>query len=200
MPKMDGLKMIEQAKKMGADCKFVILSGYSDFEYARTGILLDVKDYLLKPINVSMLKEMLEKVSDMVREEQTTLGDNEELLTEEQHSPAVQGMINALNKSLCMPYDLEYFAQEYHMTPEYLSNLFAKETKCSFSNYKKNLRMEKAKELLLTTDMKVSEIACLVGYPDQKYFSKVFKEYTGESAKQYILGHFFEDNVIKERK
>lgn len=47
--------------------------------------------------------------------------------------------------------------------------------------------MEKAKELLTGTDMKIYEVACAVGYPDQKYFSKVFKEYAGVSAKQFAL-------------
>ena len=72
-------------------------------------------------------------------------------------------------------------------SPEYLSNLFAKETGMTFSNYLKKVRIEKAKELILTTDMKIYEVACSVGYPDQKYFSKVFKEYTGVSAKQYAI-------------
>ena len=47
--------------------------------------------------------------------------------------------------------------------------------------------VEKAKELLTGTDMKIYEVACAVGYPDQKYFSKVFKEYVGVSAKQFAL-------------
>ncbi|MDE7015859.1 MAG: response regulator, partial [Kineothrix sp.] len=38
MPKINGLEMIEKIKEMGIHCVFVILSGYSDFEYARTGI------------------------------------------------------------------------------------------------------------------------------------------------------------------
>lgn len=73
------------------------------------------------------------------------------------------------------------------MTPEYLGNLFAKETGITFSNYLRQVRMEKAKELLTGTDMKIYEVACAVGYPDQKYFSKVFKEYVGVSAKQFAL-------------
>ena len=48
-------------------------------------------------------------------------------------------------------------------------------------------RIEKAKDLILNTDMKIYEVACSVGYPDQKYFSKVFKEYTGVSAKQFAV-------------
>ena len=55
------------------------------------------------------------------------------------------------------------------------------------AKYLRQVRIERAKELLRTTDMKIYEVACAVGYPDQKYFSKVFREYTNISAKQYAM-------------
>lgn len=184
MPRMDGLKMIEQAKAIGTECVYVILSGYSEFEYARKGIQLGVRDYLLKPVTITLVKELLAKLADN--------GEEPEKKEEEgkRYSQAVQGMVDALEKNCGMNLSLESFAEKYHMTPEYISNLFAKEVGSSFSNYKKQIRMEKAKQLLLTTDMKVYEVACAVGYPDQKYFSRVFKEYTGVSAKQYTLNYY----------
>lgn len=179
MPKMDGLKMIEQAREMGADCSFVILSGYTEFEYARKGIQLGVQEYLLKPVTISAVKDLLMKLSE---------GGSGELKTETQsYSPMVQEMIMAVEKNYGMALNLNSFAEKFHLTPEYISNMFAKETGISFSNYRKKVRMEKAKELLLNTDMKIYEVACAVGYPDQKYFSKVFKEYAGVSAKQFAL-------------
>ena len=45
--------------------------------------------------------------------------------------------------------------------------------------------MGKAKELFKKGDMKIYEVAVAVGYPDQKYFSRVFHEYTGRSARDY---------------
>ncbi|MFT4007844.1 MAG: helix-turn-helix transcriptional regulator, partial [Lacrimispora sp.] len=69
--------------------------------------------------------------------------------------------------------------------------LFAKETGMTFSNYLKKMRLEQAMELILNSDMKIYEIACAVGYPDQKYFSRVFKEYTGVSAKQFAIDNSF---------
>lgn len=96
-------------------------------------------------------------------------------------------MINVIEESYGMKLQLDVIAEKFHMTPEYLGNLFAKETGITFSNYLRQVRMEKAKELLTGTDMKIYEVACAVGYPDQKYFSKVFKEYVGVSAKQFAL-------------
>ncbi|NBI90648.1 response regulator [Lachnospiraceae bacterium] len=180
MPKINGLEMIEKIKEMGIHCVFVILSGYSDFEYARTGIRLGVKEYLLKPATISDVKELLKKLVDQEekRAEDTRM---------QEYSVAVKEMVSVIEENYGMRLGLDSFADKFRLTPEYLSNLFAKETGMTFSNYLKKIRMEKAKELILNTDMKIYEVACSVGYPDQKYFSKVFKEYTGVSAKQYAI-------------
>lgn len=195
MPKMDGLKMIEQARALGAKCEYVILSGYSEFEYARKGLKLGVKDYLLKPVTIDLVKELLAKLTgDEAEKEEDRDKDQDK-----KYSRIVQGMLDEADKNYGMSLGLESFAEKYHMTPEYISNLFAREVGISFSNYKKKVRIEKAEMLLLTTNMKVYEVACAVGYPDQKYFSKVFKEYTGVSAKQFPLKYYLEGNEIKSR-
>ena len=50
MPDMDGLEMLDKAKQEGIKLKAIVLSAYSEFEYARTAIKLGVTEYLLKPI------------------------------------------------------------------------------------------------------------------------------------------------------
>lgn len=79
----------------------------------------------------------------------------------------------------------EEIAVRLHITPEYLSVLFYKEVGQSFTAYFKNYRINKAKELLTHTDLKIYEIAEKVGYPDPKYFCRVFKEVTGVPASEY---------------
>ncbi|MCI9659030.1 MAG: response regulator [Lachnospiraceae bacterium] len=180
MPKMDGLEMIEKVQAMGIECVFAILSGYADFEYARQGLRLGVKEYLLKPATISDVKELLRKLSEEGKE-------REEDGQTAEYSPAVKEMVSVIEENYGMRLGLDGFSDRFRLTPEYLSNLFAKETGMTFSNYLKKVRIEKAKELILNTDMKIYEVAYSVGYPDQKYFSKVFKEYTGVSAKQYAM-------------
>lgn len=182
MPKFNGLEMIEKAQEMGIDCEFVILSGYAEFDYAQQGIHLGIKDYLLKPATISNVKELLTKLmrENMEEEKKDSWSVS--------YSTVVKDMVTTIEENYGMRLGLDIFAEKYRFTPEYLSNLFAKETGISFSNYLKRIRIEKAKELILNTDMKIYEIACSVGYPDPKYFSKVFKEYAGVSAKQYAIG------------
>lgn len=59
MPVMNGIQMIEQLKSRSFSGRFVILSGYNDFEYARTAIRLGVDDYLTKPVTVKQIREVL---------------------------------------------------------------------------------------------------------------------------------------------
>lgn len=184
MPKIDGLKMIEEIQTLGLHPEFIVLSGYAEFEYARTAIRLGVKEYLLKPISVDILTETLKRSEKALSQET----DGEQQCPEnENYSAAVADMVQTIRRDYGKRLYLDMFSEKYKMTPEYLSTLFTKETQMTFSNYVKKVRIERAKELLDTTDLKIYEIACRVGYPEQKYFSKVFKESVGVSAKQYVV-------------
>ncbi|CAM3291616.1 response regulator [Brevibacillus invocatus] len=72
-----------------------------------------------------------------------------------------------------------------HISPGYFSSLFKKETNMTFVTYLQSLRMEKAQELLRTTDLKTFEIAERVGFTDSNYFSFCFRKHVGISAKAY---------------
>ena len=186
MPKLNGLEMIERIQDLGISCTFVILSGYANFEYAQQGLRLGVKDYLLKPVTVSDVRALLEKLAGDTAEEAAPQADEG---AQDEYSPAIQKMVQAIHTSYGSHLSLDAFASQFHLTTGYLSNLFVKETGATFSSYVRRVRMEKAKEMLLGTDRKVYEIACAVGYPDQKYFSKVFREYTGTTPKQFAIEH-----------
>ncbi|SHF40706.1 two-component system, response regulator YesN [Caldanaerobius fijiensis DSM 17918] len=72
-----------------------------------------------------------------------------------------------------------------HISPTYFSFIFKKETKTTYMNYLLKIRMEAAKELLRTTNMKVFEVAEKVGYTEPNYFSYSFKKYVGISPTEY---------------
>ncbi len=93
----------------------------------------------------------------------------------------MQGLIKEYYRSIT----LEEIGSKLNVTPEYLGTLFHKEVGVSFSNYMKKYRINKAKELLCGTEMKLYQIAEEVGYTDSKYFSKVFKEITGQLPTEY---------------
>jgi len=84
------------------------------------------------------------------------------------------------------PIVLKDVADLVHLSPEYLSSLFKKETGMNFKDYLIQVRIDKAKVLLKARPhLSISEICSAVGYPDQAYFSKMFKRVVGLSPSQY---------------
>lgn len=67
MPKVTGLELIKQIKDIDDQVKFIILSGYDDFSYARTAMKYGVENYILKPINEEELEETLVKMINTIK-------------------------------------------------------------------------------------------------------------------------------------
>lgn len=82
---------------------------------------------------------------------------------------------------------LDIIAGYSKVSPTYLSRIFAQEKGKGVQEYLTDLRLQKAKMLLLETNDKVYEIAVKVGYPDAIYFNKVFKKHTGKTPMEYRL-------------
>ncbi|MFM9277822.1 response regulator [Paenibacillus jiagnxiensis] len=76
-------------------------------------------------------------------------------------------------------------AAHVHLNPSYFSNLFKKETGESVTGYIQNLRVQKAKILLKSTDMKIFEIAQAIGFNDSNYFTHMFNRIAGLPPKEY---------------
>lgn len=182
MPRMSGLELIGHFRELrrNKDCYFIILSGHADFAYAQEAVRQGAFRYLLKPTTVGDIKDVLEALEAKVEED-----SRRNVVEEPSYSDAVQYVVNRIQGGYADALRLESIADELHLSVPYLSSLFSEETGSTFSEYLKKVRMEQAIAMLQEQNMKIYEISCAVGYPDQKYFSKVFKEYTGVSPKAY---------------
>lgn len=81
----------------------------------------------------------------------------------------------------------ETVAKEVGISPVYLSSIYKEVTGTTFSKYLQTIRMQKAGELLLNSNIPTSKIATLSGYSDESYFRKKFKNYYGMTVKEYRL-------------
>lgn len=72
MPLMNGLELTKKAKQLLPKIKVIIVSGYDEFEYARTAIELNAHAFLLKPINVEKMREQLAKLANICSSEQNS--------------------------------------------------------------------------------------------------------------------------------
>lgn len=80
---------------------------------------------------------------------------------------------------------MQDLSDEFHFHPNYFNNLIKKSSGMTYSAYLIQLRINRAKHLLETTDFSVDEVAWLVGYHNKGFFYKRFAEDTGMSPKQY---------------
>lgn len=91
-------------------------------------------------------------------------------------------------------FSMNQAAAMVNLSPGYFSTLFRQETGVSFVEHLTGIRLEKAKALLMCTNMRSSEIAYEVGYKDAHYFSYIFKKVCGCTPKEY-RARKGEDNV-----
>ncbi|MBO9605058.1 MAG: response regulator [Paenibacillaceae bacterium] len=92
-----------------------------------------------------------------------------------------------VEEHLAEPILLSAFAEANYVTSEYLSFLFKKEEGVNFNQYLKEVRVRQAAKLFRENyTLKIYEAAGKVGYQDAKHFSKVFKEVTGFTPKEFV--------------
>lgn len=76
-------------------------------------------------------------------------------------------------------------ANQVYLNPDYLNRIFKKETNMSITEYLQQKRFRVAGELLIKTDMPISNIAVKIGYTNFSHFAKMFKKYSGMNPMEY---------------
>ena len=184
MPQMNGLELAKLVRDQAPKCHIVFLTGYDDFDYARTAIKLGADDYLLKPFSKDDVEEMLAKVQTKLDKERKK-AQIQNLVDQGQRSELEEAIHARLADS---ELSLKSLASQLGFSPSYLSVLIKKELGLPFQDYLIQERMKKAKLLLLTTDLKIYEIAEQVGFEDMNYFSQRFKQVIGLTPRQFKKG------------
>lgn len=97
---------------------------------------------------------------------------------------ATQGYEYIMNKYSDPDLSLKSVSDQLHISSSYFGAVFKKVWKDSFTNILIKRRMQKAHELVTTTNLKILQIAAETGYTDQHYFSYCFKKYHGKSVSE----------------
>ncbi|WP_195575133.1 response regulator transcription factor [Paenibacillus sp. 1001270B_150601_E10] len=183
-----GYDAIHKLNELHLPTKYIFVSGYGEFEYAREAIRCGAKEYLLKPVDRVKLQTIVEKiiVEDLH-------GSLEGMRHENLDTDPVLGVrydcLSKLTNRIMMMVKMEYaqnislklVAERFRMNGTYLGQLFLKETKMKFSEYVMAYRMLRAQERIQSTDEKIASIAHSVGYSNLNYFYTHFHSYFGKS-------------------
>jgi two-component system, response regulator YesN len=170
---MDGLTFVSKVRQVSKDVPVIILSGHSDFEYARTAMRYGVTDYLLKPINRIELSETISRLFKADQEEKIDT------------SKQFQKILQYIDDQLSHEITLKHIADYVYLNPQYVGQLFKSELNKTFTDYITEERLKRAKQLLTSTNLKVYEVAQLSGYKSPKHFMTVFKQETGMTPVHY---------------
>ena len=194
MPGMSGLEMIRQLREENVKTEYVIITGYSDFQYAKEGIDLGVVGYILKPITYEDIDQILTKVrsrrtgreADAILEGRISLA-NVRGLEKQCSNLLVRRAIRYVDEHLNVPCRLAQTARDLMISPEHLSRSFHEETGMTFTDYVRLVKLDYAMVLLRKTSMKVQEISWMIGMENDKYFHNVFKETVGMTPRRYRM-------------
>lgn len=179
MPLMNGLELIRTARENGLMCRFVILSGYDEFEFARQAMQYGVRYYLLKPFDEEELSEVLVNIREEFEINEPSAA-----------APTVRSGncdIDKILSFLTVHYrrrdlSLKWVAANLvYKNKDYLGKLFKKCTGTTFHCYLTRLRIEQAAKLLRKQpDTPVVTLAERVGYlANGEYFCTQFKSIMG---------------------
>ncbi len=140
--------------------------------------------YQALQMSVNIVKKHIEEIVGSVQEVYQQLSD--ELENEAAISPIVRRAKQFIMENYTDPsLTLERVASHLHVSPVYLSRMIKQELGVSFVRFVTNMRIQKSIELLNQTDLPIVEIAEMVGYDTQHYFSTAFKKVIGVSPIKY---------------
>ncbi|WP_246553509.1 helix-turn-helix transcriptional regulator [Paenibacillus tritici] len=187
-----GMRLCEQIRQ-GTSVPIILLGGSGDFELARQALLYNVSDYLTDPVDPAELGRSLETVrrgfAPADRPAAAQRDYAEPAIQNEKEPPSPCPIVSTIKQyveeQLHHNITLKRISDSLNFNCAYLGQKFKQQENMSFNEYLLRQRMEKAKLLLETTDMKIYEIADAVGYTEIDWFYKKFRAYTGASANEY---------------
>jgi two-component system response regulator YesN len=176
MPGMNGLEVIARCMEEEIMPRFIILSAYATFEYARQALRLGVDEFLTKPIQRRELNQTLKNSAEKIKK------DNTQEYAESQ-------VINHACEYIEMHFDEQLqmtdVAGQVFLSSNYFSHLFRLETGKRFTEYLTDVRIKHAKKWLKDPEYTVDMVASMCGYDDARYFSRVFKTATESTPQEW---------------
>lgn len=205
MPKMDGLQLLQALRNDEIKVKAIVLSAYSEFEYAQKAISLGVSEYILKPISIPDLTAALENIEKQLDEEKEIKVESPKELYELDSilSRSILGNLNIsedLNSFLKKQYNLSA-EDEIGVFEIYLGEFFSEKV----DKLKSHLKSLNQNDFNFSTlEFSKDNIVILIIYNIQSkdkvvsYFEKGFIPVVKSNlSKEFVYGLIFSDGLLK---
>lgn len=178
LPVLNGLKVIERCQMVYEGISFIVVTKQENFTSCREAFRMRIADYILKPLNYEEFGSSIDQLRTSQFEKEVRKGGMQP------QRPIVE-IIRYLQEHLETGISLKLLAEQFHLSAQYISQLFKTEMGVNFLTYLTGIRMEEAKKLLLSSTLAISEIAEQCGYGDYRTFSKAFKKMVGITPSAY---------------
>jgi two-component system response regulator YesN len=210
MPRLDGLGLLE---RMAAEIApenapmTILLTGHSEFDYARRALRLGAFDYLLKPLDDEELARVMARLSAALdaRSRSRILAGAAENggalaffaewipdVDREASGVYVERAVAEISGRYMTALSAEEVAARLGISGGHLARIFKARTGHTFAGYLARYRMKRAVELLRDPGLRIGEVADLVGYADQRHFSLLFHRLVGLTPTQFREGRLGE--------
>ncbi len=192
MPYLSGLEMLSKLQDdKSLDFISIVLSSYSEFEYARQSISLGVCEYLLKPVDDEQLREVLTKLDNVLKQKNVITPPQPQnsfidFTIQEYKNPYVTQAIDFISEHYQEKLSLESTAEVLQISVTYLNKKLKEETGLTFLELLNRYRITKSVEFLKDGTYKIYEISELSGFTDYRHFCNVFKKYTGTIPSSFL--------------
>ncbi len=188
MPGESGLDLIRWMQDMYPEVVCIILTGYPDFNYARSAISLGVYQYLLKPVAFEEMEQAV--ISAIERKEEAMASSRSARM---QAAENVADPIQTVKEYLEAHYNevvtRKNIESLVHLNGDYMNREFKKSTGYTLMEYIQRYRIIMAKKLLRETNLSMTEISAQMGYDSPAYFAKIFKKQTSLTPSEYRSRH-----------
>ncbi len=194
MPRMDGLEVCRWVKNQALPSKLVIMTGHDEFSFAYQAIKLGIDDFLLKPFSKEELEKCLQKMIESIQNQSSptdAAADRENTFHQmTDGSTKYEIMSQMIDEYLNKNYSnagltLSTLSADLNFDSSYLRRVYKLTRGITITQKLEMLRIEEAKRLLKSGRYLGQEISSLIGFSDQYYFSKRFKQLTGKTPSEY---------------
>ncbi|MEM6699239.1 MAG: helix-turn-helix domain-containing protein, partial [Bacteroidota bacterium] len=193
MPEMDGITFCQKIKSTLATSHIpvILLTARTATIQELEGLKIGADDYITKPFDPEVLRLKVANIITTRRKLHEKIAvtasfDPKTVKLPSKDQEFLQQVLNLMEKNIGNPdFDINFFAQQLTLSRSILYQKIKALTNETPKSLIKQLRLKKSAQLLISQQLKVSEIAYQVGFSDPKYFAKCFQEKYGCRPSEY---------------
>lgn len=197
MPVMSGIELMKRVKEHYPQTALVVLTFHHDFELIQEAMRIGAIDYITKvELEHEQMDGILNRIADRVNqlagpapmiltEPASGTGEEGESRYSREVQECIRNAVSLIRREFQNEVYLPNVAKQVNMSRSYFSRCFRDIVGKTFNDYVREIRIEHAKDLLLRTGKPVQWIAVQSGFPNEKYFFKVFRELTGMLPREF---------------